>query len=159
MDAMLADLRRFLAHRPVEANPPSAMRRFRLFARRNPLAAAGIVAASVSLAAFVVALAVGYARTAKAFAATEREAAQAAQSLAVVVTAIDATDSDRRDAEIARAISAAERLAARFPGNGEIEDAVERLKRAREAHARFKERRGGSMRMRQRFQPMRRPRE
>ena len=159
MDAMLADLRRFLAHRPVEANPPSAMRRFRLFARRNPLAAAGIVAAAVSLAAFVVALAVGYARTAKAFAATEREAAQAAQSLAVVVTAIDATDSDRRDAEIASAISAAERLAARFPGNGEIEDAVERLKRAREAHARFKERRGGSMRMRQRFQPMRRPRE
>ena len=43
VEAMLADLRRFLAHEPVAANPPSPLRRFRLFAWRNPLAAFGIV--------------------------------------------------------------------------------------------------------------------
>jgi serine/threonine protein kinase len=35
INAMLADLRRFLAHEPIAANPPSILRRFRLFARRN----------------------------------------------------------------------------------------------------------------------------
>ena len=72
MDAMLDDLRRFLAHKPVAANPPSFIRRFRLFANRNPLAASGIVAASILLAAFVAALAVGYVKTSRALAATER---------------------------------------------------------------------------------------
>ena len=66
VDAMLADLRRFLAHEPVAANPPSPLRRFRLFASRNPLAAFGTVAAALSIAAFVVVLAVGYVRTARA---------------------------------------------------------------------------------------------
>jgi len=78
MDAMIDDLRRFLAHKPVAANPPSLIRRFRIFARRNPLAASGIVAASILLAAFVAALTVGYIRTSRALAATEREAASAA---------------------------------------------------------------------------------
>ena len=151
MDAMLDDLRRFLAHRPVAANPPSLFRRLRLFARRNPLAASGIVAASILLAAFVAALAVGYMKTSRALAATEQEAASAAQSLAKVVAEIDRTDSDRRDAEIVRALTAAERLASRFPGNAEIADAVERLKAARDAHARFLERRSGAMRLQHRF--------
>ena len=151
MDAMLDDLRRFLAHRPVAANPPSLFRRLRLFARRNPLAASGIVAASILLAAFVAALAVGYMKTSRALAATEQEAASAAQSLAKAVAEIDRTDSDRRDAEIVRALTAAEHLASRFPGNAEIADAVERLKAARDAHARFLERRGGAMRLQHRF--------
>ena len=151
MDAMIDDLRSFLAHKPVAANPPSPFRRLRLFARRNPLAASGVVAAAILLAAFVAALAVGYIKTSRALAATEREAASAAQSLAKVITEIDRTDPDKREAEITRALTAAEHLAARFPENAEIADAVERLKSAREAHARFLERRGGSMRLQHRF--------
>ena len=153
MDAMLDDLHRFLLHKPVAANPPSLLRRFRLFARRNPLAASGIAAASILLAAFVAALAAGYIKTSRALAATEREAASAAQSLAKVVTEINRSNSDKRDAEITRALAAAEHLAARFPNNTEIAEAVEKLKCAREAHQRFKERRGGSMRLRHRFHP------
>ena len=158
MDAMLDDLRRFLAHKPVAANPPSLFRRFRLFANRNPLAASGIVAASILLAAFVAALAVGYIKTSRALTPTEREAASAAQSLAMVITDINRADSDKRDAEITRALTAAEHLAERFPENAEIADAVDRLKAARDAHARFLERRGGSMNLQHRFRrPVVRP--
>mgnify|MGYP004453841315 FL=1 len=157
MDTMLDDLRRFIVHRPVAANPPSLFRRFRLFARRNPLAASGIVAASILLAAFVAALAVGYMKTSRALAATEQEAASAAQSLAKVVAEIDRSDSDKRDAEIVRALTAAEHLAERFPENAAIADAVARLKAAREAHLRFKTRRGGAMRLQHRFRPADRP--
>jgi hypothetical protein len=153
MDAMIDDLRRFLAHKPVAANPPSLFRRFRLFVRRNPLAASGIVAAAILLAAFVAALAVGYIRTSRALAATEREAASAAQALAKVVADINRADSDKRETEITRAITAAEHLAARFPDNAEIADAVDRLKAAHDAHARFLERRGGAMRLQHRFRP------
>ena len=151
MGAMLVDLHRFLAHRPVAANPPSISRRFRLFARRNPLAASGIVAAIALLAAFVAALAFGYVRTSRALAATEREAASAAQSLAKVVTTINVENQDKREAEITRALTAAEQLAERFPDNAEIAEAVAKLKHAREAHKRFKERRGGEMFPRRRF--------
>ncbi len=151
MDAMIDDLRRFLAHKPVAANPPSLFRRFRLFANRNPLAASGIVAASILLAAFVAALAVGYIKTSRALAATEREAASAAQSLAKVIADINRTDSDKREAEIIRALTVAEHLAERFPENAEIADAVDRLNAARDAHARFLERRGGAMRLQHRF--------
>ena len=149
VDAMLDDLRRFLARKPVSA-------------RRNPLAASGIAAASIFLAAFVAALAVGYIRTSRALAATECEAASAAQSLAKVVVDINRLDTDKRETEITCALTAAEHLAARFPDNAEIADAVERLKSARAAHARFLERRGGSMHLQHRFRrpvvrPMTRP--
>ena len=153
MDAMIVDLRRFLAHRPVAANPPSLFRRFSLFARRSPLAASGIIAASILLAAFIAALAVGYIKTSRALAATEREAASAAKSLAMVVTAINVENQDKRDAEITRALTAAGHLAERFPDNSEIAEAVEKLKHAREAHKRLKERRGGSMHLQRRPRP------
>ena len=153
IDAMLDDLRRFLAHKPVAARPPSLFRRLRLFARRNPLAASGIVVASILLAAFIAAFAVGYIRTSRALAATEREAASAAQALAKVVADINRADSDKRETEITRAITAAEHLAERFPDNAEIADAVARLKAARDAHARFLERRGDAMRLQHRFRP------
>ena len=87
-------------------------------------------------------------------AATEHEAASAAQSLAKVITEIDRTDPDKREAEITRALTAAEHLAERFPGNAEIADAVGRLKTARDAHVRFLERRGGGMRLQHRFRPV-----
>ena len=83
VDAMLFDLRRFLAHQPVAANPPSVLRRFRLFARRNPFAACGVGAAAVLLVAFVTALVVGYVRTARALAETERARAETEQALAL----------------------------------------------------------------------------
>ena len=151
MYAMLDDLRRFLVHKPVAANPPSVLRRFRLFASRNPVAALGLVAAGVFLAGLVAALAVGYVQTSRALAATEREAASAAQSLAMVVTENDGTGPDRRTAEIVHALNAAENLAERFPENGEIADAVEKLKRARAARERFKERHGAGGRSQRRF--------
>ena len=154
MTAMLEDLRRFLARRPIAANPPSPLRRCRLFARRSPLAASGLVTAAALLAALIASLAVGFIKTSHALAATEREAASAAQTLAKVVTDVNRTDSDKRAAEITCALTAAENLAARFPENAEIADSVEKLKSAREAHARFLERRGGAMRLQHRFRPI-----
>ena len=137
MDAMIDDLRRFLAHKPVAANPPSLFRRFRLFARRNPLAASGIVAASILLAAFVAALAVGYIRTSRALAATRREAAESARSLATALAAVNRDEADPRDAELKRALEIAETLATRFPDDETIKASVETLKKAREAHSRL----------------------
>ena len=137
MDTMLDDLRRFLAHKPVAANPPSFFRRFRLFARRNPLAASGIVAASILLAAFVAALAVGYIRTSRALAATQREAAESARSLATALAVVNRDETDPRDAELKRALEIAETLATRFPDDETIKASVETLKKAREAHSRL----------------------
>jgi len=137
MDAMIDDLRRFLARAPVAANPPSSIRRLRLFARRNPLAAFGIVAASILLAAFVAALTVGYIRTSRALAATRREAAESARSLATALAAVNRDEPDPRDAELRRAIEIAESLAERFPGDATILSAIEALKKAREAHSRL----------------------
>ncbi len=156
MEAMLADLRRFLAHQPVVANPPSIGRRFRLFARRNPLAAFGNVAAVVCLVAFVVALAVGYVKTSRALevarleeekatraleetqralGATRQEAVQAAQSLAAVLTHFNRGDRDPRDTELRRAQEVIEALAARFPDDETIKASVEEIRKARERRA------------------------
>ena len=71
----------------------------------------------------------------------------------MVVTTINVENRDKREAEITRALTAAEHLAERFPNNAEIAEAVEKLKHAREAHKRFKERRGGEMRLQNRFRP------
>ena len=135
VEAMLADLRRFLAHEPVVANPPSPLRRFRLFARRNPLAATGIAAATLLLAAFVAALAVGYIKTSRALEATHQEAARAAQSLATTMTNFDRSERDPRDAELRRAQEVAEALAARFPDDETIKASVEAIRKARERRA------------------------
>ena len=149
MEAMLADVRRFLAHQPVAANPPSVWRRFRLFARRNPLAAFGNVAAVICLAAFIVALAVGYVKTSRALEVARREeekatraleevrneAVQAAQSLAIVVTHFKRGEGDPRDAELRRALEVLEALAARFPDDETIKASVEEINKARERRA------------------------
>ena len=165
VEALLADLRRFLAHEPVAANPPSPLRRFRLFASRNPLAAFGIIAAMILLAAFFAALTIGYVRTTralteteraraeteKALAQTEQEAAFAAQSLVFALTNIDRSQGDVRDAELKRACEAVRSLMVRFPSNETIRASQGRLKYAIEAHQRLKSRRGGNLR------PPRRP--
>ena len=135
VEAMLADLRRFLAHEPVTANPPSPLRRFRLFARRNPLAASGIAAAALLLAAFVTAITVGYVKTSRALEATHQEAARAAQSLAATMTNFDRGEQDPRDTELRRALEVAEALAARFPEDETIKASVEAIRRARERRA------------------------
>ena len=135
VEAMLADLRRFLAHEPVTANPPSLLRRFRLFARRNPLAASGIAAAALLLAAFVSALAVGYIKTSRALEATHQEAARAAQSLAATMTNFDRGERDPRETELRRAQEVAEALAARFPEDETIKESVEEIRKARERRA------------------------
>ena len=149
MEAMLADLRRFLAREPVAANPPSIWRRFRLFARRNPLAAFGNIAAVVCLAAFVIALALGYVKTSRALEVARREqekatcaleetrneAVQAAQSLAAVVTQFKRGEGDPRDAELRRALKVLEALAARFPDDETIKASIEEINKARERRA------------------------
>ena len=140
INAMLADLRRFLAHEPIAANPPSILRRFRLFARRNPLAASGIAATALLLVAFVCALAVGYVRTSRALEATHQEAARAAQSLAATMTNFDRGERDPRDTELRRAQEVAEALAARFPNDETIKESVEAIRKARERRARLPKR-------------------
>ena len=135
VDALLADLHRFLAQEPVVANPPSPLRRFRLFARRNPLAAFGTVAAALCLVAFIVSITIGYMKTSSALAATHREAAQAAQSLATALATVERGESDPRDAELRRALEFAERLNARFPNDKTIQDAIKTLNKARDAHS------------------------
>ena len=135
VEVMLSDLRRYIAREPVSANPPSPLRRFRLFTRRNPLAAFGIVAAVLCLAAFVVALAVGYVKTSRALEATHQEAARAAQSLAATMTNFDRSERDPRDTELRRAQEVAEALAARFPEDETIKKSVEAIRQARERRA------------------------
>ena len=135
VEAMLADLRCFLAHEPVAANPPSPLRRFRLFARRNPLAAFGTVTAVFLLAALVIALAVGYVKTTSALEAVHQEAAHAAQSLAATMTNFDRHEADPRDTELRRALEVAEALAVRFPDDETIKASVEAIRNARERRA------------------------
>lgn len=131
-NALADDLRRFLAHRPVAANPPAPLRRFRLFARRNPLAAGGLVAAAIGLVACAVALALGTVRTARAQAATHREAVQTAQALVSALATVERRESDPRDAKLRRALKTAEALAARYPDDATIREALETLRKAHE---------------------------
>ena len=131
VDAMLADLRRFLAQEPVAANPPSPWRRFRLFSQRNPLAATGAIAVVVCLLAFVQALAIGYVRTSRAYDAVHREAAMTAQSLASILTDFDRNEGDPREQELKHALEVAESLAARFPDDETIKESVDAIRKAR----------------------------
>ena len=156
MTDVIEDLERFLRHEPVRARPTGAVRHAVLWARRSPAAAFGLAAAAILLAAFVSSLLVGYVRTSRALAETERarqetlaafsqveaEAGQAALSLATTLTTVDRTGGDYRANEINRALSVAETLAKRFPDNAEIKSALSKLRYVQEAHARFRARRG-----------------
>ena len=164
LEAVADDLRRFLRHEPVRAQPPSLFRRFALWTRRNPAAAIGTAAAILCLVGFILALVFGYVQsrralvqTQTALAQTEAEAAHAAQALAEALTITDINEPDKRDGELQRALSAAEELAGRFPSNADIAAAVEQLKKAREKHARFLKLRNGSGRRPFRRPPPKRP--
>ena len=181
MEAVADDLHRFLRHEPVLAQPPSLVRRFSLWTRRNPAAAIGAAVAAVCLVGFILALAFGFVQSRRALAQTqaarleteaalaqaqaalaqtEAEAAHAAQVLAEALTITDINEPDKRAGELQRALAAAEELAARFPANADIAAAVEQLKKARENHARFHARflrRRDGMGRRPRRLPPRRP--
>ena len=171
MEAVADDLQRFLRHEPVQAQPPSLVRRFSLWTRRNPAAAIGAAVAAVCLVGFILALAFGFVQSRRAFvqtqaalaqtqaalAQTEAEAAHAAQALAEALTITDINEPDKRDGELQRALAAAEELAARFPTNADIAAAVEQLKKARENHARFLKRRSSANRPPFRRLPPKRP--
>ena len=157
MTEVAEDLERYLRREPVRARPAGAMRRIGLWSRRSPAAAGGAGTAALCLVGLVASLLVGYAKTSRALAETERarqetqaalrqvenEAGRAALSLATTLTAIDRSGGDFRASEIDRALEVAEVLAKRFPGNREIQAALGKLRHAKEAHARFKARRGG----------------
>lgn len=143
MEAVAADLQRFLRHEPVRAQPPSPVRRLVLWTRRNPAAAIGTTLAVVCLIGFLVALVFGFVQARRALAQTEAEAARAAQALAEALTITDIDEPDKRDGELQRALTAAERLAARFPANADIIEAVAQLEKARAAHAAFQKRHAG----------------
>ena len=159
MEAVAADLQRFLQHEPVRAKPPSLARRFILWTRRNPAAALSSALAAVGLVCFLAALAFGLVQARRALAQTEAEAARAAQALAEALTITDINESDKRDGELQRALAAAERLAARFPANADITAAVEQLKKVRATHARFMKRRGNAVRRPFRRIPSKRPKD
>lgn len=147
MEAVAADLQRFLHREPVLAQRPSLGRRLYLWTRRNPAAAIGAIAAIVCLVGFFAALTFGFVQARRALAQTEAEAAHAAQALAEALTITDINEPDKRDSELLRGLSAAEELAARFPANADIAGAVEQLKKARENHARFLKRRSNTRHM------------
>ena len=165
IEALLSDLRRLIAKEPIAANPPTMVRRFHLFARRNPLAAFGAAATIVLSIAFAASLIVGYVKTAqalvearnaraqteKALEQTEKEAALAAQSLVFALTKIDRSEPDKRDAELKRACGCIRSLQERFPSNETIRAALGRLKYAIEAHHRLKSRNDGNFRPPQKF--------
>ncbi len=89
--ALLADLRRYLAHEPVTAGPPSATYRVGKFIRRNRL---GVAAA----AALLLALSAGLLGTTIMFYRAERERARAS-------TALAAEAAQRQRAELSETIA------------------------------------------------------
>ncbi len=82
MDAVVADLQRFLDHRVVSAAPTSPIRRFRLWIKRKPAVAALSFLGAGLFLAFGVALAVGYLRVNAARKLAEETAASANTTLA-----------------------------------------------------------------------------
>ena len=148
MTEVAEDLACFLRREPVRARPAGALSHFGHITS-CPVAAIGLVAAALGLVGFVVALLIGSVRTSRALAETERalrqvesEAGRAALSLATTLAPDDRPSGDYRAREIERAIASVTVLSERFPDNAEIKSALGRLRLAKEAHARFRERRG-----------------
>ncbi len=89
MEALAEDLRRFLNHEPVAAANSSVFRRWRLWVRRKPTVAALSMLSALLVLAFVVALTVGYIRTASALKLAERNAATANETLSNIFAYIE----------------------------------------------------------------------
>lgn len=71
--AMAADLRRHLAHEPVEAAPPSRMAKLRKFVRRNRALSAAIAVAATTLVVATIVLAAALRMTNDALAQVEQQ--------------------------------------------------------------------------------------
>lgn len=112
------DLRRWLANETVSALSASVFRRLRLWTRRNPAAAAGVAAAILCAAGFVVALSVGYVRTSAALNLAARNAAVADSALGDVFRHMEAEQPSRRNAEL---MSALLPYYGELAGNGRLE--------------------------------------
>lgn len=88
MDEMAEELQHFLNREPVHAASPSPAKRLVLWTKRKPAVAALTFAAFSCAAAFVIALAEGYRRTADALEQAERNAAVADETLSQVFARI-----------------------------------------------------------------------
>ena len=77
MAQLAADLRHFLDNEPVTAARPGMCRRFFLWTKRSPLAAALLFTALLALVGFIAALVTGLCRTKAALALAEKNAAAA----------------------------------------------------------------------------------
>lgn len=95
MDVFAEDLRRFLNREPVAARPASIPRRLVLWSRRKPAQAALSAAAAVCAAAAVIALVIGYVRTAAALRLAEQNAAVADAALTRVYAQVAAQPPSR----------------------------------------------------------------
>ncbi len=89
MDDLADDLQRFLNHEPVHARPVSVFRRFRLWMKRKPAVAALSTLSALCALAFIVALTIGYIRTASALKLAERNAATANATLSSIFAHIE----------------------------------------------------------------------
>ncbi len=89
MAEVAADLEHFLHHEPVSAASTSVFRRFRLWSRRKPAVAALSLLAVTAIAAFAVAVTVGYVRTHSALKLAEKNAAAANAALTDIFAHIE----------------------------------------------------------------------
>lgn len=137
MSGVAADLGRLLRHEPVAARPAGMPRRLLLWAWRNPVAAGGVAVAVVLFVALVASLAIGYVRTSRALASTEREAENTSRALlaAFMATPTEGEPSAkglnaRRLIKLKVALKTVEDLSLRYPKNKEFPAAAERLRKA-----------------------------
>lgn len=89
MAEVAADLEHFLHHEPVSAANTSVFRRFCLWSKRKPAVAALSLLALTAIAAFAVAVTVGYIRTNSALKLAEKNAAAANAALTDIFAHIE----------------------------------------------------------------------
>jgi WD40 repeat protein/serine/threonine protein kinase len=98
-NALASDLRKYLADEPVQACPPSAVYRFRKFARRNKsaLAMAALIASALVMAVVGLAVSnwlVARERDQKVQALSEREKSLASESAALALADVSAAEAE-----------------------------------------------------------------
>lgn len=135
VDALAADLNRYLSDEPVLARPQSAVYRFKKFARRNRAALGAALGMLLLLVGGVVGTSVGMVR---ALAARDREAAERrrADEKAAIATAVTnflnedllsalRPDEQGKDVTMRQVLDeATRRLEGRFPNQPEVEASV-----------------------------------
>ncbi len=120
--ALAADIRRWLAHQPIEARRPSALYQLRKFARRNKALVGGV-------AAVFAALAIGLVGTARGYFAARAEAERAQRTSRFferVLSGVDPAVAQGSDTTLLRAIldDTAERIDTEFAGRPDVEASI-----------------------------------